>query len=364
MNIFNKCREIFEACGDSYTCKTFDDQLKCDAGKFFFSTLISMVAWLFYIQSDIILHQFPALAVTLRLGLTLVSAILIALKFTKRFRDRPDIMLTVMICYLDFATAVITSTAGEHVISYIGSLSLVFMISTFIPMHLNYRLPIAITSLAIFFVVGALNGLDFSDVAIRNSIKDLSVAFILSLLLSLTLDKMKHVSWQRQYKTIIDQLTGIYNRRYLDDSLKNIIKFYSRTTLSVLMVDADYFKKYNDTYGHDAGDNCLKAIALALSLSVAREEDFVARYGGEEFAVVLPNTDAKGAQVVAEQILEKVRGYKIPHKASEIADYVTISIGGVTDVVRHSQTPQDYIKAADKALYESKKNGRNRYTSN
>jgi len=164
--------------------------------------------------------------------------------------------------------------------------------------------------------------------------------------------------------TIIDQLTGIYNRRYLDGSLKKIINSHSRTgsSLSVLMIDIDHFKKYNDTYGHEAGDGCLRAVALALSGCVSRDEDFVARYGGEEFSVVLPNTDKNGAQVIAEKLLEKIRECNIPHKASDVADYVTISIGGTTSIVKHSQSPQDYIKAADKALYESKKNGRNRYT--
>jgi len=165
--------------------------------------------------------------------------------------------------------------------------------------------------------------------------------------------------------TIIDPLTGLYNRRYLDGTLKKMIKHHSRTIsyISVLLIDVDYFKKYNDTYGHDAGDECLRTVAEALSQCVIRNEDFVARYGGEEFVAVLPNADQEGARVVAEKMLEKMREYKIPHKASDIADYVTISIGGTTDIVGYSQNSQDYIKAADKALYESKKNGRNRYTS-
>jgi len=164
--------------------------------------------------------------------------------------------------------------------------------------------------------------------------------------------------------TIIDQLTGIYNRRYLDGSLQKIIRIYSRTNsnLSVLMIDIDYFKKYNDTYGHEAGDNCLRAVADVLSQCVIREEDFVARYGGEEFVAVLPNTDENGAQLVAERMLIKMREYNIPHEASDIADYVTISIGGTTDVINYLQHGKDYIKQADEGLYESKKNGRNRYT--
>jgi methyl-accepting chemotaxis protein len=164
--------------------------------------------------------------------------------------------------------------------------------------------------------------------------------------------------------TIIDQLTGIYNRRYMDGHLKKIIKSMVRanSNLSLLLIDIDYFKKYNDTYGHDAGDNCLKTVASSLSKCVSRDLDFVARYGGEEFAVVLPNTDKNGAHVIAEKLLEKVRECNMPHKASHIADCVTISVGGTTSIVKHWHRVQDYIKAADKALYESKKNGRNRYT--
>jgi methyl-accepting chemotaxis protein len=164
--------------------------------------------------------------------------------------------------------------------------------------------------------------------------------------------------------TIIDQLTGIYNRRYMDGHLKKTIKSMVRTnsSLSLLLIDIDYFKKYNDTYGHNAGDNCLRIVANTLSKCVSRDLDFVARYGGEEFAVVLPSTDKNGLHTVAEKLLEKVRECKIPHKASHIADYVTISIGGTTSIVKHLHHAQDYIKAADKALYESKKNGRNRYT--
>jgi len=164
--------------------------------------------------------------------------------------------------------------------------------------------------------------------------------------------------------TIIDQLTGIYNRRYLDGSLKKIIKLHSRSggSLSVLMIDIDHFKKYNDTYGHDAGDECLRAVASALSQCVIREDDFIARYGGEEFTVVLPNTDENGAHMITEKMLEKMRECNIPHTTNDAAGYVTVSIGAATGIINHLQDGSDYIKAADKALYESKRNGRNRCT--
>jgi diguanylate cyclase (GGDEF)-like protein len=165
-------------------------------------------------------------------------------------------------------------------------------------------------------------------------------------------------------KSYKDALTGIYNRRFLDERLVQVIKSLSRSggTLSLLLIDIDFFKNYNDTYGHGMGDDCLRLVANTLSKCVLRDEDFVARYGGEEFIIVLPNTDESGAQVIAEKLLEKICECRKPHKASNVADYVTISIGGTTGKVKHSQSPQDYIKAADKAMYESKRNGRNRYT--
>ncbi|MDR2905398.1 MAG: diguanylate cyclase [Helicobacteraceae bacterium] len=162
-----------------------------------------------------------------------------------------------------------------------------------------------------------------------------------------------------------DILTGIYNRRYMEATLNNFIKTMQRsggTNLSVLMMDVDFFKKYNDTYGHAEGDNCLRAVAKAIESSLQRDDDFVARYGGEEFAVVLPNTDKNGARIIAERALENVRKRNIPHEKNEAASCVTLSIGVATGDVKIMQNAMDYIKLADKALYISKENGRNRIT--
>jgi diguanylate cyclase (GGDEF)-like protein len=166
-------------------------------------------------------------------------------------------------------------------------------------------------------------------------------------------------------KVHYDALTGIYNRRYMEESLKRIIKLLSRSAgvLSILVLDIDCFKKYNDTYGHDAGDTCLKSIAETLSNCLMREDDFMARYGGEEFVIVLPNTDEQGAQVTADRLFEKVQELGIPHEKSAVAGCVTVSLGGTTVTkVQHSHKVEDYIRCADKALYMSKHNGRNRYT--
>jgi diguanylate cyclase (GGDEF)-like protein len=165
-------------------------------------------------------------------------------------------------------------------------------------------------------------------------------------------------------KVNYDVLTGIYNRLYMEDSLKRIIGSMSRSggELSVMMVDVDNFKKYNDTYGHSKGDACLKSIAKILAASVSRADDFVARYGGEEFAVILPNTDESGACKIAGNILKRIKKRNIRHEKNEIAGHITISIGITTGNVEHTQSGTDYIERADKALYISKQNGRNMYT--
>jgi signal transduction histidine kinase/CheY-like chemotaxis protein len=203
-NFFKRCREIyrtiFEAYGDDSSRNAFKGELNYEAGKLFFTTLIAMVAWLPYIQKDIILHQFPTLTVFIRLGLTSLSIILIVLKFTKRFRNRPDIMMTIIVVYINFATAFITATSGENAPSYIGGFSFILMISTFAPLILHYKFVISISSFVIFFVGGVLTNLDFSNVAVRYSINDLFSAAVLSVLICYILNKIKYVSWQRQQK--------------------------------------------------------------------------------------------------------------------------------------------------------------------
>ena len=161
-----------------------------------------------------------------------------------------------------------------------------------------------------------------------------------------------------------DVLTGIYNRRFMEENLKRIIKMVSRSggMLSVLMLDIDFFKRYNDTYGHSMGDTCLKSVAEAVTGTLSRAEDFVARYGGEEFAVVLPHSDASGAKMIAEKIILSVQALNIPHEKNDAASCVTISIGITTGDVMHGQNYKDYLKRADEALYMSKDNGRNQYT--
>jgi len=163
--------------------------------------------------------------------------------------------------------------------------------------------------------------------------------------------------------TIYDELTGIFNKRFFNESIVRILKSLSRSesALSLLMIDIDHFKKYNETYGHSAGDDCLKTVADVLMKGMKRTDDFVARYGGEEFVVVLPQTDEQGACIVAERLLESIRYRNILHEKNDAADRVTVSIGVTTHNVQYKDKADDFLKHAEEVLYKAKQSGRNRY---
>ncbi|MDQ0242772.1 diguanylate cyclase (GGDEF)-like protein/PAS domain S-box-containing protein [Bacillus fengqiuensis] len=167
---------------------------------------------------------------------------------------------------------------------------------------------------------------------------------------------------QLRYLSNIDGLTKIANRRYFDQSLEMEWQksIQDGEPISLLLFDIDYFKKYNDEYGHQSGDECLKRIAGVLKTVIDHPNDVIARYGGEEFAVILPQTDEEGAAFVAEKIRQNVEALRIPHIGSKTNDIVTISIGAVSSVAVGSERPEDLIVKADKALYQAKNEGRNR----
>lgn len=164
---------------------------------------------------------------------------------------------------------------------------------------------------------------------------------------------------------LMDGLTGVANRRKFNEDILADWRlcFREQKPLSLILVDVDYFKRYNDRYGHQAGDDCLKSVAQTLSETVRRPYDLVARYGGEEFACVLPNTVLSGAVEIAERMQERVRTLGIEHSASDVDSVVTISLGVATLTPTRDLDFQALIEAADKQLYEAKSAGRARVCS-
>ena len=160
----------------------------------------------------------------------------------------------------------------------------------------------------------------------------------------------------------VDGLTGLSNRRYLDEFLDHEWKRAARelTEFSVLMIDVDDFKKYNDSYGHLAGDEVLKHVVAAVQQCLHRPADLAARYGGEEFVVVLPGTSLQGAGLIAESICRSVEALRIAHGAPGAGALVTVSVGGATTMPVRGSSSTHLLAAADEALYEAKRSGKNR----
>jgi diguanylate cyclase (GGDEF)-like protein/PAS domain S-box-containing protein len=164
-----------------------------------------------------------------------------------------------------------------------------------------------------------------------------------------------------QHLSTIDGLTGVSNRRTFDDRLEMEWNRGLRNSahLSLLMLDIDYFKSYNDTYGHQGGDGCLKQIASVIQENLGRSTDLLCRYGGEEFCVILPETDETGANIVGEKIRMAIEAIKIPHSGSKILPWVTISVGAATMIPNVYSSYMNLVSNADKAVYKAKFDGRN-----
>jgi diguanylate cyclase (GGDEF)-like protein len=159
----------------------------------------------------------------------------------------------------------------------------------------------------------------------------------------------------------IDELTRVANRRKFDEQLENEWGRSRRnqSPLSLIMMDIDFFKNFNDHYGHIAGDECLRKLAMGISAVCKRPADLFARYGGEEFVILLPETDSTGASFIARLVQDKIRSIRIPHAFSQVADFVTVSMGVVSLTARDDLTQLDLINTADHLLYDAKRGGRN-----
>ena len=173
---------------------------------------------------------------------------------------------------------------------------------------------------------------------------------------------LKKANQELKHQANVDSLTQIANRRYFDEYLTQEWARCAREHqyLAIVLCDVDHFKAYNDTYGHQAGDECLTKVAQGMKLVIKRPADLVFRYGGEEFALILPNTDEKGALEVAESIRQKIKLLKIPHDKSTVSNYVTLSLGVACTIPSSSSDAESLVGNADRALYKAKSLGRDR----
>jgi diguanylate cyclase (GGDEF)-like protein len=173
--------------------------------------------------------------------------------------------------------------------------------------------------------------------------------------------EMKKMRDQLAKLAVTDALTGLGNRRRLESMLNREVARLARTAaeLSVIILDIDFFKRFNDSYGHTAGDRCITMVGATLNRALRRAADLAVRYGGEEFACILPEVSHEEAIAVAYDIRDRIRALSIPHDHSDAAPYVTVSVGVATATCAADTDPVSWIKAADAQLYLAKKAGRN-----
>ncbi len=173
--------------------------------------------------------------------------------------------------------------------------------------------------------------------------------------------KLEKLNKELKRLSVTDGLTNLFNKRHFLETLDRQwkIAIRMRYPISIIILDIDFFKPYNDTYGHQEGDACLRAVAKALDGVVVRATDMLARYGGEEFILLLAGTKGSNSLMMAEKLRAAVEACNIPHKGSKVTDHVTISLGAACCYPSNTTTPEELIEQADKALYYSKEHGRN-----
>ncbi len=179
-----------------------------------------------------------------------------------------------------------------------------------------------------------------------------------------TAERLRFTNARLETLSTTDDLTGIYNRRFFDTSLAKEYRHAKRQRgrLALIMVDIDRFKQFNDQYGHQTGDKCLRAVAQELDAAVNRSHDMVARYGGEEFAIILPGATVDGAKALAETLRRRIAGLRISDEGMSESISVTISAGVSSKIPGTESVPEELVCEADQALYQSKSKGRNRVT--
>ena len=232
------------------------------------------------------------------------------------------------------------------------------ILSRFRDNHLTQTVPIPV-----IFITALNNPLDITRGLQLGAIDFITKPFDPDILLLKVNNhiQQKHNQDRLYQMGMVDEVTSVYNRRHFNTRLKEEWQRCMRKQchISLLMIDIDYFKHYNDTYGHAQGDQCLGEVAATIQSAFKRTSDFVARYGGEEFAVILPDTNLDQAVVMAHRIIEAVNQRALPNHGSKQCDHITVSVGAATTTPSSTESEQTLITAADHQLYRAKDHGRN-----
>lgn len=332
----------------------------------------------------VLLGELATLMVFLRYSVfTPIILLLFAFSFTPWFKKYMQLTfcLTVVVvsCYVSLFTLLNDEIVA--MLYFSGVILMIFVSFVYVPILFNYAL---IMSMFVFSM--SLLGLVFNESlgapVMQSSIALLVASILLALaacygnersarlnfhykeMLHLEKDSLEESNVHFKNLAIHDGLTGIANRRAFDDRLLDEWQraLRSESNLAILLIDVDFFKPFNDFYGHQVGDDCLQKIAQTLDKTVGRVGDFVARYGGEEFVIILPNADNEQAKDFAEKVRLSIANLKIPHEKSSVEKVVTLSIG-VASVIPGSLDFEEadiLLRDADRALYQAKSSGRNR----
>ncbi len=325
--------------------------------------------------------QWFPLAIAIRGAISGIGIILLFLLNSERIAHRLVPISAFYTVMAGLGISALTFLSGGFDSTYFGGLNLVMLAAgmlfvwpsrvssaVYVTLVLSYVLPSLLTlddanmTKAVestFFVIATAALLVIAQAYRHRSLRFESDA---KLQLDELTASLKQANGHLEELSRVDELTRVANRRAFDERSEEEWNRSMRvgSHLTLLMLDVDNFKHYNDDFGHPQGDDCLQRIAQALQGALARPGDFLARYGGEEFVVVLPNTDHAGALKVAERIRESVEALGLEHSAEAVHDVVTISVGGASTDAVSVESIQELLQEADQALYRAKNSGRNR----
>jgi diguanylate cyclase (GGDEF)-like protein len=332
------------------------------------SGLIALILVLAVTSIDLVFGAVPGLELNaLRLGvlspMLVVLAIAISLPVGRRYYNE---IAAIGVTLIGFVVTYISHLAALQGASYVlaGLLLVILYACLFLGLLFNVAIGIAALLVAVHFAMGLAMGLPLNELYYMTAM--LGAAAVIG---GISTYNLEHALRTNFLETRLlnelaerDGLTGLYNRRIFDDYVRRVWRQSRRedVALAILFIDIDFFKLYNDLYGHQAGDDCLKKVAACIARCAKRPFDFLARYGGEEFVLILYGPPDDYARGLPEQIRRDVMDLVIPHAGSEAASYVSVSIGVAFARAGSTRSLNGAIQTADEALYQAKREGRNR----